>query len=278
VPRNKLHPDFPLRVFVACDYCGTNMTGSFAKRQYGYYFCRNSKCKKVSVPKDRLEAAFLSLLTQVEFKPEYRRLFRTVVEDAWKARGEHSKRATELASKRLAELKDEKERLIDAVIDKRISQEIYEERLYRVDQKIALAEIALHDASVEELEIDTLLRFADRVLGDTSRLWLDSSVEQRQKLQRIVFPNGLRFSNEEGFGTPVTGPLFNSLETIRTDLSSLASQTVSTLNTLAHVIRESMPLYEVCHSILCELRPEEIQSDSPPMESTHTLNDLTKCN
>ena len=225
VPRNKLHPDFPLRVFVACGYCGTKLTGSFAKRKYGYYWCRNSKCRKVKLPKDRLEASFLSLLTKVQFKPEYGRLFRSVVEDAWKARGEHSREAVALATKTLASLKDEKERLVDAIIDKRISQEIYDERLEGLEQRIAFAEIAVHDASIDELEIDTLLTFADRVLGETARLWLDSGTDQRQQLQRIVFPDGLSFSNEEEFGTPVTGPLFNSLEAIQGDLSSLASLT-----------------------------------------------------
>jgi hypothetical protein len=223
VPRNKLNPDFPLRVFVACGYCGTKVTGSFAKHKYGYYFCRNQKCKKLKLPKESLENSFLSLLALVQFKSEYLKMFRAVVEDVWKERGEQSKQAVTLASKTLDGFKNDRERLIDAVVENRISKEIYEERLERLDEKIAFANIALHDASIEEMEIDTLLAFAERVLSDTSRLWLESDAEQRQSLQGIVFPDGLVYSHEAGFGTPVTGLLFMGLEAISSDSSSLVS-------------------------------------------------------
>jgi site-specific DNA recombinase len=223
VPRNKLNPDFPLRVFVACGYCGTKVTGSFAKRKYGYYWCRNPKCKKLKLPKESLETSFLSLLSLVQFKSEYLRMFRAVVEDAWKERGEHSKQAVALASKTLSDFKNDREKLIDAVVDKRISKEIYDERIERLDEQIAFASIALHDASIEEMEIDTLLTFAERVLSDTTQLWLESGAEQRQSLQRIVFPDGVTYSHETGFGTPVTGLLFMGLEAINSDTSSLVS-------------------------------------------------------
>jgi hypothetical protein len=59
----------------------------------------------------------------------------------------------ELATKELSNLMEQRERLIDAVIDERISKEIYNERLERLDHRIAVAKMAVHDASVEELEI-----------------------------------------------------------------------------------------------------------------------------
>ena len=68
-PRQRNHPDFPLRAFVRCDTCGKPLTGSWSKGRnghYAYYHCQR-QCRAVNVSKaelegqkrDRLDEAFL---------------------------------------------------------------------------------------------------------------------------------------------------------------------------------------------------------------------------
>lgn len=38
-PRQRNHPDFPLRVFVRCEACGRPLTGSWSKGRNGHYAC-----------------------------------------------------------------------------------------------------------------------------------------------------------------------------------------------------------------------------------------------
>lgn len=56
---------------------------------------------------------------------------------------------------------------------------------------IALAEIDQHDQRSEELDIEAVLDFAEKVSLDAPRLWLEANLDQRQRFQALLFPDGL---------------------------------------------------------------------------------------
>ena len=63
-PRQRNHPDFPLRGFVRCESCGRPLTGSWSKgrtARYAYYHCPR-RCRAVNVCKATLEGAFVDEL------------------------------------------------------------------------------------------------------------------------------------------------------------------------------------------------------------------------
>jgi site-specific DNA recombinase len=227
--RSRLNPDFPLRVFVVCGHCGTGLTGSFATkkngRKYGYYWCRNSACRKVKLPKDRLERDYTAFLERIQFKPEYQRLFVEVVKDVWGRQAELVHDQTRQGQRRVENFKTRKNQIFDAYMDRRITHDIYEEQLDRVTKELALAEMSLHDSQLEGFEIDTILAFAEHALGNTARLWLESNVDQKQMLQRVLFPEGLSYLGGGGFGTPASSSLFNVLDSFLPAESRLASPT-----------------------------------------------------
>ncbi len=56
-PRERNHPDFPLRGFVRCETCARPLTGSWSKgrnNHYAYYHCQR-QCRAVNVSKAKLE-------------------------------------------------------------------------------------------------------------------------------------------------------------------------------------------------------------------------------
>jgi site-specific DNA recombinase len=88
-PRNRNHPDFPLRHFVRCGYCNRPLTASWSKGRklrYAYYFCQNRPCRLVKIRKEGMERLFVQMLSQLRPQPEYLELFREVVLDVWKER------------------------------------------------------------------------------------------------------------------------------------------------------------------------------------------------
>jgi site-specific DNA recombinase len=224
-PRSRVNPNFPLRLFIRCSGCGVGLTGSIAKKKYGYYFCRESECRKVKVPKEHLEKAFLDLLFRVQFRPDHFALFREIVDSVWQQRREEYRGSEALARQEVQRLKERKQRLIDAVVDKVISQSVYEEQVEAVEEKLLFANAAVRDAEVDTLEIETLMRFAETALTEIGRMWLDADVEHRLVIQRVVFPEGLDYSADGGFGTPLTGCLFSSLGDVAEAIESLASPT-----------------------------------------------------
>ena len=73
-----------------------------------------------------------------------------------------------------------------------------------MDQENALAEAALHDAKLDELDVEGVVGFAEHVLSNAARLWLESSLDQRQRLQKVLFPKGVTYSPDGQFGTAET--------------------------------------------------------------------------
>ena len=75
---------------------------------------------------------------------------------------------------------------------------------------MALAKIESHETELEELDVAGVLDFAEHLLTNAGRLWMEASLDQKQRLQQVFFPEGLRFDGEE-FGTAVTCLAFKQL-------------------------------------------------------------------
>ena len=132
VPHRKANPTFPLRVFVRCAYCSIPLTGSKAKGKYPYYFCRNRSCKKLSVTKEQMERDFVALLLRCQLEPEYLKLFTTIVTDAWQTQSEHAQQSLSIVAKKVTELTERKHLLVDALLYRRIAQQVYDEQMDRL--------------------------------------------------------------------------------------------------------------------------------------------------
>ena len=113
---------------------------------------------------------------------------------------------------RVEELKIRREKLIDAFIYKKlIDKTVYDEQLDKIGQEITLADIEAHEAKLEVLDVEATLNFAQYVLLNASRLWVEMSLDQKQRLQKVLFPGGVNFSDGQ-FGTAVTCIAFNLLQ------------------------------------------------------------------
>jgi hypothetical protein len=55
-----------------------------------------------------------------------------------------------------------------------------------------LARMDRHAMEREEMDVEGILGFAERVLPRAADLWAQASLEQRQRLQRLFFLKGLR--------------------------------------------------------------------------------------
>jgi hypothetical protein len=84
-PRERNHPDFPLRGFVRCETCGRPLTGSWSKGRnghYAYYHCHR-QCRAVNVSKSKLEGLFVDELALLQPTPGYMRLVKDRVLFVW---------------------------------------------------------------------------------------------------------------------------------------------------------------------------------------------------
>jgi hypothetical protein len=107
---------------------------------------------------------------------------------------------------------------------KEIDRATYERQRDKLREDIALVRIELEDAKLEEIDIEGLLGFAEHVLTNAARLWIEASPEQKTRLQQVLFPNGLTLQDGK-FGTATTCFAFTQLTEIFSPDSGVASPT-----------------------------------------------------
>jgi hypothetical protein len=63
----------------------------------------------------------------------------------------------------------------------------------KLREELTLARIDRHSGQLEELDVEGILAFADRILPRAADLWVQASFEQRQRFQQLFFPDGISF-------------------------------------------------------------------------------------
>lgn len=205
-PYHKVHADFPLPHFVRCGRCDKPITGSWTtgrSKKYAYYRCTRSECR-INVSKPTIEQRFIDLLRRLQPKREYVRLFEEVVLDVWKDRQASATKITVALRRKIDDIAERKNRLTQVYVYERgLDKETYQDQLSRLREESLLAEMELNEAKVEELDVEAVVNYGVNAISDASQFWRDGSVDQKQRFQRILFPEGLTFDGEN-FGTAAT--------------------------------------------------------------------------
>lgn len=213
VPRLRLNPDFPLRRFVVCP-CGSKLTGSWHKgrsKRYAYYECHNIACefRNQGIPIKVMERKFIKLLEKITPCEEFLDAFEATVIKYWESEGQVLKIASESYVKELNRLEEKKERLIQMRADKELSLEEFTKAKEAVENKIIGLKVSSNEVKTDEFNIQSDLEYAKLFLKDVARQWQDMNVDQQQRLQKRIFPNGIIYDRtKEIYRTAILSPIF----------------------------------------------------------------------
>jgi hypothetical protein len=115
------------------------------------------------------------------------------------------------------------DRIDEAFLHERsIDRQTYERQRGQLREQLALAEMELSATTENQIDVEGLLAFADHLLTNAARLWMELDLDQKQQLQQALFPEGLRFDGEK-FGTAITCLAFKQLAKSEKDEPDLAS-------------------------------------------------------
>jgi site-specific DNA recombinase len=227
-PKRKFNPELPLKHFVKCDHCGKPITGGFPRgrsKRYGHYWCYQQDCKAIKVRKEQLETEFVAKLKTLRPKNDTLADFPKVAATVWNSKqGDMEKKRTKL----LAQLEDHralKSELLKAKLRGEVSQKDYEENNSEFVAEIGAIEAELRLIESDAGKLDAFIRFAELRLMDMAQAWEIASPEQRQRVQNLLFRDGLNYSMSTGFLNRSNSCLFTVLETLSSKKVLLASPT-----------------------------------------------------
>jgi hypothetical protein len=143
-PRQRNHPDFPLRGFVRCEICGRPLTGSWSKDRnghYAYYHCQR-QCRAVNVSKAALEGAFADELALLQPTFGYMRLVKERILCVWEQRRSEAKDRTSEQERRVKAIQQKLDRLDEAFLySESIDLTSYSRQRDKLREELTLAKI-----------------------------------------------------------------------------------------------------------------------------------------
>src|SRR4029453_1012902 len=164
------------------------------------------------------------------------RLLKASVLRIWKARKAAVREEIATAERAAKAIQEKLDRLDEAFLFERsIDIETYDRHAEKLREELTLARI---DRPSGQLDVEGILAFAERVLPRASDLWVQASLEQRQRFQQLFFPDGIAFDGKGFVGTRVTARAFSYLRENETVNERLVAQIFPRWNPLTSWMRQ----------------------------------------
>ncbi len=178
-PRN--HPDFPLRGVVRCETCGSPLTGTWSRGRnghYAYYHCQR-QCRAINISKATLEGAFVDELALLQPTPGYMRLVKDRILCVWEQRRAEANDGRQKQQRRVSAIQQKMDKLDEAFLySEAIDITTYGRQRDKLREELMLAKVDHHHAeAVDELDVEGILAFAERILRRASDLWVQTSLD-----------------------------------------------------------------------------------------------------
>jgi hypothetical protein len=136
-------------------------------------------------------------------------------------------------------IQDKLDRLDEAfLLERSIDIDTYDRHAEKLREELTLARIDRHSGQLEELDVEGILAFAERVLPGAADLWVQASLEQRQRFQQLFFPEGIAFDGNSFVRTGATALAFSYLRPIEAGNEGLVDQIFTSSNRLVTWLRQ----------------------------------------
>ena len=180
----------------------------------------------MNVSKAELEGAFADELALLQPTAGYMRLVKELVLRAWERRKAEAGTEAADAERKTKTIQQKLDRLDEAYLyAETIDLTSYERQRDRLRQELTLTQIDKHSVDLEKFDVEGILAFAERVLPRASDLWVQASLNQKQRLQQLFFGDGVAFDGKQFVRTAVTANAFKYLTAVGSSQNEVASPT-----------------------------------------------------
>lgn len=216
--KKSFNEDFPLRGHVYCDSCKKPLTASWSTgkyKKYPYYYCQNPSCRrsKKTISKDVLENEYLEMLTQLKPTEKAINVFESKLLKRYKERESELKSDYLNTLKEVQELEKQEEWVIESGRKGIIPEHLVKKQIDDLEQQLVFAKANLNDNYNEELDVKSLLSFANSFFVRLDIVWLDASPKAKVRLQNFLFPNGVIY-HYSGLSNTGLCPLFQQIKDV----------------------------------------------------------------
>ena len=208
----KLSPQLPLRGFLKCLDCGSNLTGSGSRSKTGkrhfYYHCNSHKKCRTRIKADELNGKFKELLESLKPQKDVAELFKLILEDKYESSNESRFNQIKNIDTKLSQLGTDKQTLTGKLLKGVVDDSTYKIYSKQIEEELLALESEKIDLSDDKGELKSFLNFGVEMLKNVDYLYENGSPELKQCLLSSILDNKLVFKNgnyrtpkfKQGFG------------------------------------------------------------------------------
>ena len=220
----KLNPILPLRGFLKCSKCGSNLTGSGStsktgKKHYYYHCDSKKKCGKRVRIKD-MHDAFEKILNGIQPDSEVCELFELILQEKYKT----SEISNYDQIKKLdADIVKEElmlEKLTRKLLEEVIGDETYKEYKKKISDRLSELEQQKRNLNVSQKDVREYLSFGVYLIKNIKELYIEASIITKQKILSSILEEKLIFEDEK-YRTPVFSEGFQYIYQSTKDLGRI---------------------------------------------------------
>jgi site-specific DNA recombinase len=224
--QSKLPAHRPLQHFLRCSECNGLMTGYEVKdRKLHYYTCQECKGAtmnaKTSYKRTGAHELFQDLLAQYELPRALTTPFKYQLKRTYEILNQESTDHIKMLRVQLDQETEKLKLLSTKFIYEGLDKSIYDEFKRNHEAKILEIQNNIDETQVQISNIDNYLSASADILTNLCKYWAFDDLKIKQKIQKLVFPNGLVLDAKKG--QYLTSEI-NSVFQIKSDLIRVAEE------------------------------------------------------
>ena len=187
-----------------------------------------------TINKEKLENEFIDYLNRITPKKEFLEAFKAAVLDLWNDKESYLQNEAQKYARQLAAFEEKRKRIFEMREEGLYTPEEFRERKEEIENRIMTTKISLDETRIDQFDIEGTLIYATNFISDLGRQWLDLTISH-ERFQKLVFPEGISYVRNKGFGTAKLGLIYELNRTFDVKKSGLVDLTFTGLN---RIIRE----------------------------------------
>jgi len=195
--QNKINENLPLKGFIRCSTCDTKLTGYVVKNKGLYYYkCRKNGCC-CNRNSNVIHTKFETLLSKYELNNTIKVLVKTQLKYIFDHIHKSSSKNITSLKYNLKTINDKIEKIEERFVTGEIESVLYHKFILKFKEEKTEIEKEIKKGTVKSSNLENYLKKAMDLLTNLKATWDLASYLEKQKLQTLLFPNGIIYNREK---------------------------------------------------------------------------------
>lgn len=199
VAENKKEDELlPLKRHIKCDVCGTSWTGYEVKKKKKWYYKCNKKGCGCNASSTIIHQKYTEKLDEYKFNSTLIEPLQKQLKITFDYMNQQNSNVVKTLKTQLGDIEKKIDTIEERFVLGEISPELYNKHLEKFKIEKHAIEAEIEKCNLELSNLDNFINYAITMTGNLSKYWESSNTTRKQKIQNLMFPDGILYNKEKG--------------------------------------------------------------------------------